>query len=67
MRECVRVGGMIFVADQVSSETGKNKSSNLKKKKKKKKGAKQLKWKGFSSIFFFQQEVLKVHNQLILK
>lgn len=37
MRECVRVGGMIFVADQVSSGTGKNKSSNFKKKRRKKK------------------------------
>lgn len=36
MRECVRVSGMIFVADRVSSGTGKNKSSNLKKKEEKK-------------------------------
>lgn len=36
MRECVRVGGMIFVADRVSSGTGKNKSGNLKKRRKKK-------------------------------
>lgn len=64
MRECVRVGGMIFVADRVSSGTGKNKSSNSKKKKKKK-GAKQLKWLFLD--FFFQQEVSKAHNQLILK
>lgn len=41
MRECVRVGGMIFVADRVSSGTGRKKSSNFLKKEKK--GAKQLK------------------------
>lgn len=65
VRECVRVGGMIFVADRVSSGTGKNKSSNLKKRRKKR--CQTIEVKRFFLDFFFQQEVLKAHNQLILK
>lgn len=66
MRECMRVGGMIFVADQVSSGTGKNKSSNFKKKEEKKR-CQTIEVKRLFLDFFFQQEVLKAHNQLILK
>lgn len=66
MRECVRVGGMIFVADRVSSGTGKNKSSNSKKKEEKKR-CQTIEVKRLFLDFFFQQEVSKAHNQLILK